>query len=289
MSNRNKRQNYYAKSAKRNKQLEPGMRGFLCSCNTREKDCVRESYNILNKYADLLLGPEHPEYPEDTNEVSEDISDELASEVKKMKSDNTEPLKRRFQVVDSGAKNILFIKTTVSDTVALASGIVEDVYKTGVQQTRFLIRLVPIEVTCKAYLNDIKLEIEKLAEKYFKEAPKSFSIIFNHRNNSSVNRDEVIKAVAEIIASKNQENKVNLKEAEVSVVIEVIRGVALIAVIPDYLKYKKFNLHVGLEDDKRKSGGNGEESQPADSTEVASLGAAVVNKDEVTDVSEADK
>lgn len=36
-------------------QLRPGMIGFLCTCNTREQDCVRESYNVLNEYADRLL------------------------------------------------------------------------------------------------------------------------------------------------------------------------------------------------------------------------------------------
>lgn len=36
--------------------LAPGMKGFLCTCNFREKDCVKESYNILNEYADEIFG-----------------------------------------------------------------------------------------------------------------------------------------------------------------------------------------------------------------------------------------
>ena len=38
--------------------LEPGMRGFLITCNNREKEAVREAYNLLNEYADQLCGPE---------------------------------------------------------------------------------------------------------------------------------------------------------------------------------------------------------------------------------------
>ena len=38
--------------------LEPGIRGFLVMCHSNESSAVRESYNILNEYADILYGPE---------------------------------------------------------------------------------------------------------------------------------------------------------------------------------------------------------------------------------------
>ena len=55
---------YYLKCAaagkyqKRMNDLDTGMKGFLITCNTHEKEAVRESYNILNEYADKLYGPE---------------------------------------------------------------------------------------------------------------------------------------------------------------------------------------------------------------------------------------
>lgn len=54
---------YYIKCAKGKKQkrvndLDIGMKGFLVTCNTHEKEAVRESYNILNEYADKIYGPE---------------------------------------------------------------------------------------------------------------------------------------------------------------------------------------------------------------------------------------
>ena len=54
---------YYIKCAKGKRQkrindLDIGMKGFLITCNTHEKEAVRESYNILNEYADKLYGPE---------------------------------------------------------------------------------------------------------------------------------------------------------------------------------------------------------------------------------------
>ena len=34
------------------------MKGFLITCNNREKEAVKEAYNLLNEYADKLYGPE---------------------------------------------------------------------------------------------------------------------------------------------------------------------------------------------------------------------------------------
>ena len=52
-------QSYNKKGASRLHALEPGMRGFLITCNNREREAVREAYNLLNEYADQLYGQEH--------------------------------------------------------------------------------------------------------------------------------------------------------------------------------------------------------------------------------------
>lgn len=229
---------YKGSQQKRTKKyvLETNMRGFLCSCNNREKDCVYESYNLLNRYADALYGSSE-------EKAVGDVETDLKKEIEALKAETLCPATRRFQVVDSGAKNVLFIRTTLENPVELAEKIMADIQRTKQQQSRFLIRLVPIEVTCKAYIKDIEKAIEPLLEKYFKDQPRTFSIVFNHRNNSNIPRDEVIKVVADKVSSVRSDHKVNLSEAELSIIIEVIRGIALLAVVPDFLKYKKYNLH----------------------------------------------
>lgn len=220
---------HYGKGPPKKRGVEENLKGFLCSCNIREKDCVRESYNLLNKYADLLWPPQAP-----TEE------DSLEAELKTLRSE------KRFQVVDSGAKNLVFIKTTLEEPVALAEHILKQIYENQSQETRFLIRLVPIETTCKAYLKDIEQAFEPLCERHFSSEAKTFAVMFNHRNNNSVTRDEVIKSVAEIVAKHGEcrqlEHKVDLKNAELAIVLEVIRGYAFIGVVPNYFKYKKYNL-----------------------------------------------
>jgi hypothetical protein len=60
-----KKPNFYSSQKARKKRefvLKPGLKGFLCTCNNREKDCIRESYNILIEYADSLYGEDKVRY-----------------------------------------------------------------------------------------------------------------------------------------------------------------------------------------------------------------------------------
>lgn len=219
------------------KSLDINMKGFLCSCNNREKECIAEAYNILNKYADTLKEQQTAE--QELNEAHHDVQDNFSKELFNLKAEANFKL---FQLIDSGAKNLLFFKTSVDNTVELATSIVSDIQVTRIQQTKYLIRLVPIETTCKAYIKDIEIAVKTLAIKYFMKEAKTFSIAYNHRNNNNLNRDEVIKCIADVIYEIRPDNKVDLKLPQVVIVVEIIKGVALLSIIPNYIQYKKFNL-----------------------------------------------
>lgn len=254
MSNlKTKQKRSYFKQAQRNSKqhaLEPDLKGFLCSCNNREKECIREAYNLLNRYANVLFEKTQSAEIQDASNQG-DIEDSLAEEIVNLKTQHQNV--RRFQVVESGAKNFLFIRTTLDDPVTLAEKIMCDIYDSKQMQTRFLLRLIPVETTCKAYVKDIQNAIEPILVKYFKDEPCTFSVIFNHRNNNSLSKDEVIKVVADKVMLLNPDHKVNLKDAERSIIIEVIRNIALLSVVPNFFKYKKYNLHSICEVDQAES------------------------------------
>lgn len=230
--------------------LGNGDKGFLCSCNGQEKQCIRECYNILNKYADMMfketVSEENSHSSQAADQTSDptnatDLDEEFKEEIECLKKAGEMP--KRFQVVTSGAKNLLFIRTTVEDPVALASAIIKEVQETKELQTRYLIRLVPIETTCKAYIDNIKRACIPLLDRHFNDNPRSFSIVYNHRNNKNLSKDEVIKTIADLIGDYKKGHTVNLNHADVSIIVEVIKGNVLLAVIPQYIQYKKFNLH----------------------------------------------
>lgn len=64
----------------------------------------------------------------------------------------------------------------------------------------------------------------------------------SRRNNNSIKRDEIIEDLAEIILKKNPGNKADLKNPEIAVVVEVVRGICLFSIAPNYYKFKKYNL-----------------------------------------------
>lgn len=230
--------------------LQPGMKGFLCTCNTREKDCIRESQNILDEYADRVLQSIEPskestsvaENVEAATEVeaSGDIEDELKKEVDSLKNNWRSP--PRFSVVDTGVKNNLFIKTTLEDPVSLAYTILNDVAETKKQKCRFLQRIVPVEVTCRANLEDMKSAADSLFDKHFRCDPTTFAVVINKRYNDSIVRDEVIHAIALLVTDKNNEHKADLKTPKLTVLMEIMKGLCCMSVLQDYQRLRHYNL-----------------------------------------------
>lgn len=230
--------------------LQVGQRGFLVTCNMNEKACVRECYNLLNHYADELYGPEAKQEEPEASKTETDASkapetdsdnDDLEAAAAKCRETITQR-KFRFQNVDTGTTNCLFIRSQLEDPLKLGKHIVDDITATGKAMSRFVLRLVPIEAVCKANMPDIINAAGALFDKHFLKEPTTYGIIFNHRYNQQIKRDHIIKELAELVNSKNIGNKVDLHHAKKSIIVEVLRGWCLLSVIENYLDCKKYNL-----------------------------------------------
>lgn len=264
-----KKPKFYKNAAKNF--LEVGVRGFMATTNFREKECVRECYNILNSYADELYGIDQLDYAEDTPQKEEDVDAnavknpeaEKAAAVKKSDDEEEEDIattleneiksataanaagnkKRRFHQVTTGASNCVFIKTSLRDPLKLGVHIIRDVADNRKHITRNVLRFVPIEAVCKANVVDIKNAAGKLFDKYFLNAPPTtYSIVYNKRYNNDLNRDDIIRQLAELVDLKSREHKVDLKNGHYSVLVEIVKGLCCLSVLPDYMKLKKYNL-----------------------------------------------
>ncbi|KAH8240036.1 hypothetical protein KR032_010498, partial [Drosophila birchii] len=270
----NKKKYFHAKR----QVLQPGQRGFFATCNINEKACVRECYNLLNHYADLLYGPEKPENepekkPDDEQKeakeaekqtggaaADDDEDDDLEAAAAKCR-ETLSQRKVRFQNMDTGTTNCVFIRTLLDDPVELGKSIINDIQATGKSQSRFVLRLVPIEAVCRANMPDIINAAGTLFDKHFLKEPTSYGIIFNHRYNQQIKRDEVIHQLADLVNSKNIGNKVDLKEAKKSIIVEVLRGYCLLSVIDNYLESKKYNLAELANPSEKKSNGGDSKSE----------------------------
>lgn len=254
MDPQQKRKFYGNQQNKHKTYMEIGQSGFLITCNFREKDCVRESYAVLNEFADILFGKQETDEPKvgpaqeksgDQSESEEeeiDISKQLQLDIAKSQKEFKNK-SHRFQVTDNGSvTNCLFIKANVPDVIELAVKIFTEIGETKKSRTKNVLRFIPVEVVCKANVPDIVNAAGKLFDKHLLKEPKTFAIMFNHRLNNQVSRDSVIKELAALVSSKNVNNKVDLKNPQVTIMVEVLKGFCCLSCLPDYHKFRKYNL-----------------------------------------------
>ncbi|XP_070811235.1 THUMP domain-containing protein 1 [Pituophis catenifer annectens] len=245
----------YSQAAKRARpggrhQLEAGMCGILITCNMNERKCVAEAYSLLGEYGEQLYGPEQfAEQDEDRlsgNEEEEEEDDDAEAALKKEVDQirtSTEQKQRRFQSVESGANNVVFIRTLGVEPEKLVHHILKDMHATKKKKTRVILRMLPVSGTCKAFLEDMKRYAETFFEPWFKSPQKgSFQIVYKARNNSHLSREEVIKELAGIVGHLNPENKVDLSNPEYTIVVEIIKNICCLSVVKDYVLFRKYNL-----------------------------------------------
>lgn len=177
---------------------------------------------------------------------------QLSSAIDKTKQETKEKA-THFQALDLGTPGSTFIRADIEDHYELGLKIINELAETKVKRTRFTNRIIPIETVCRAKMQDINDAAGELFDRHFLKQPSTFAIIFNRKYNSEMHRDEVIKELAELIHLKNMGNKVNLKTPEKTVICEILKGLCLMSVVPDYNKLKKFNLHELAKNDEKKS------------------------------------
>ena len=239
----------YLNAVKRSKKYEKGMvlkedmKGFLLTCNNREREAVREGYNLLNEYADKIFGPEIKNT--DLNEEDEeDIDAALDKEKATLQAVNDKArTERRFQQVESGANNCIFIKTVLESPGRLVEEIVNDLNETKVQKCRFILRMLPILGTCKAY----EKNIEELADRVLPDVvstteDRSYCVLFKARNTGQVSREDVFRVIGDVMRRQPGEWRVDLTSPGLCVVVEVIRTICCIGAVRNFYDRKKYNL-----------------------------------------------
>ncbi|XP_009871978.1 PREDICTED: THUMP domain-containing protein 1, partial [Apaloderma vittatum] len=183
-------------------------------------------------------------------EDEDDVEAALKKEVGQIRA-STEQKQRRFQSVESGANNVIFIRTLGIEPENLVHHILKDMHTTKKLKTRVIRRMLPISGTCKAFLEDMKKYTETFFEPWFKAPNKgTFQIVYKARNNSHASREEVIKELAGIVSSLNPENKVDLNNPQYTIVVEIIKNVCGLSVVRDYVLFRKYNLQEVVKSNK---------------------------------------
>ncbi|XP_051993570.1 THUMP domain-containing protein 1 [Xyrauchen texanus] len=233
------------KRLKRARELEVGAQGVIITCNMDERKCTSEAFSLLNEYAEVLYGPEQPADTHDSvseEEDDEDVEAALKKEVSQIQT-SVKKQQQRFTAMDSGANNVVFIRTHGVDPEQLVHHILSDLHQTRKRKSRVILRMLPVCGTCKAFQEDIEKYMSVYLERWFKTPLRAtYQICFKARNNSHNKRFDVINAIAGLVAQMNPQNKVDLTNPELTIIIEIIKSVCCVSVVRDYTLFRKYNL-----------------------------------------------
>lgn len=235
------------------------MQGILITCNMNERKCTAEAFNLLNEYADKLYGPEKFEdsnggsSEDEDAEEEEDVDAALKKEVAQLQAAGSKQ-ERRFNALESGANNVIFIKTHNLESDKLVHHILSDLHTTKKKKSRVILRMLPVTGTCKAFQEDMLKYLTTFLEPWFKTPNcATYQIAFKARNSSHNKRDEIIKSVAGLVGKLNPKNKVDLTNPELTIIVEVIKAVCCISVVKDYTLYRKYNVQEVVKEDTPKA------------------------------------
>ncbi|KAM9856588.1 THUMP domain-containing protein 1 [Aulostomus maculatus] len=251
---------HHNKRWKGSKELEVGMQGILITCNMNERKCTAEAFNLLNEYADKLYGPEKLQENEGSSSEEEEAEEEdidvaLKKEVAQLQSSGGKQ-ERRFQALDSGANNVIFIRTQNLESDKLVHHILSDLHTTKKKKSRVILRMLPVTGTCKAFQEDMLKYLTTFLEPWFKTPNcATYQIAFKARNSSHNKREEIIKSIAGLVGKLNPKNKVDLTNPELTIIVEVIKAVCCISVVKEYTLYRKYNVQEVVKEDVPKPDG----------------------------------
>uniref|UniRef100_A0A6N2L3I5 THUMP domain-containing protein n=1 Tax=Salix viminalis TaxID=40686 RepID=A0A6N2L3I5_SALVM len=163
--------------------------------------------------------------------------------------------KRRFLSLDSGCNGVVFVQMRKIDGDPCPKDIVQHIMtstaSTRKHMSRFIMRVLPIEVACYASEEEISRAITPVVEKYFpvdtqdplKEIPRmldvKFAVMYEARANSGIDRMKIINSVAKSVPGPH---KVDLGNPDKTIVVEIVKTVCLIGVIEKYKELSKYNL-----------------------------------------------
>ena len=85
-------------------------------------------------------------------------------------------------------------------------------------------RLVPIQITCKAHEENVTESLRKLVENQLKGQNKSYCVVFKARCNQDFTKDTAIKIVGDLMKEFCPEAKVAYKTPDIVVMVEVMKS-----------------------------------------------------------------
>lgn len=154
--------------------------------------------------------------------------------------------KRHFNYLDTGCNGVIFVQMRKRDEdptpKEIAQRMITSAAATRKHMSRFILRVLPIEVTCYASEEEVSRAIKPLIAQYFPveaETPYKFAVLCEARANSGLDKMKFINAIAKSVP---EPHKVDLTNPERTIVVQIAKTVCCIGVVDKYKELAKYNL-----------------------------------------------
>jgi tRNA acetyltransferase TAN1 len=182
-------------------------------------------------------------------EVEEELSIEasIQQEVQGLKANTKAKFVGKNTKIDCSTPSQYHLTRVVVFVQALDASL--DVVKTAHElvsnatyskKTRFTQRIVPFHATCYGNPTDILNMMTTMVQATFNDTlnkDTSFAIVARVRNNDKVIKDDVVAQVAELAKGY----RVDLKNPDKVILIEVFKSICGASIVDDYYTLKKYN------------------------------------------------
>ncbi|KAG8701864.1 hypothetical protein FRC09_005086 [Ceratobasidium sp. 395] len=198
----------------------------------KEKQAAGELYNVIETISDQLWpkppaaeADEADNASESSNE--EDIEKQLAKELSDINKPKSKvSTERRIAICPTDTTCVIYVSTKLPiDPVRVTLHHMKQVSQTGISGTRALVRLIPASGICAANMAALTTLANDLFASPFGGHPKKYKIELRIRNHAVLAKEDIIKEIAKCVPVDKGHT-----------------GICTMAVVPDYDKYKRFNV-----------------------------------------------
>lgn len=144
----------------------------------------------------------------------------------------------------------------VWDPIATVDQILEDRLSNTITEaplSRFVTRMIPIQATCFAAEEELRLTCQQLLPRYFPSTTQTFAIVMKRRSCERLQRDAIIDTIATIVLQIAPHCKAQMEQPDLTIMVEICRSLCGISVLKNYHRYKNFNLFTLEEEAKQES------------------------------------
>lgn len=170
------------------------------------------------------------------------IDEQIEDELKELGDRN----KRHFVSLDSGCNGVGFIqmhkRSGDPGPAEIVQHIMTSLAATRKHMSRFILRMLPVEVTCHASEEEISKAIKPLIVKYFPadaQTAVKFAVLYDARANTGIERMKIINSVAKSVP---EPHKVDLSNPDKTIIVQVAKTICMVGVVERYKELSKFNI-----------------------------------------------